>query len=150
MPFGPDSGSTLTYRELQDQSRVLCAGFQALGLVNGDKIAFLMDNGLFTAQLFLATMYGGFVSVPLNVRGGVSQLSAVVQHSDTRVVFAARKYEALAQEILDDVDKVVDVIFEDRADHLRKWRKRCPWRAGSAWRGRASHAHLYVREHGCS
>ena len=46
----------------------------ANGFATRDKIAFLMDNGLFAAQLFLGAMYGGFVSVPLNVRAGVSRV----------------------------------------------------------------------------
>ena len=58
--IGPETGRALTFKELQIECRHLCGWFQRLGLAQGDKIAFLMDNGVFTAQLFLGTMYGGF------------------------------------------------------------------------------------------
>lgn len=44
------------------------AGLQERGLSAGDKVAFLMDNGLYTAEVFLGVMYGGMVAAPLNVR----------------------------------------------------------------------------------
>ena len=62
-----------------------------------------MDNGLFTAQLFLGTMYAGFVSVPLNVRAGVLQLSYMLDHCDADVVFAEAQYEPLIQEAMRSV-----------------------------------------------
>ena len=65
-----------------------------MGLERGDKVAFLMDNGLVTAQLFLGTMYGGFVAVPLNVRAGVTQLSYMLDHCDAKVVFVEEQYTA--------------------------------------------------------
>ena len=76
-----------------------------MGLEHGDKIAFLMDNGLFTAQLFLGAMYGGFVSVPLNVRAGVSQLSYMLDHCDAKVVFVGSQYNALIKEVMADVQQ---------------------------------------------
>ena len=74
--------------------------FREMGLEHGDKIAFLMDNGLFTAQLFLGAMYGGFVSVPLNVRAGVSQLSYMLEHCDAKIVFVASQYASLIKEVM--------------------------------------------------
>jgi amino acid adenylation domain-containing protein len=79
----------------------------------GDKIAFLMDNGLFTAQLFLGAMYGGFAAVPLNVRAGVSQLSYTLDHCDAKVVFVEEKYTALIKEVLAGVRRAVRVIPTD-------------------------------------
>jgi acyl-CoA synthetase (AMP-forming)/AMP-acid ligase II len=69
-----------------------------------------MDNGLFTAQLFLGAMYGGFVSVPLNVRAGVFQLSYTLDHCDAKAVFVEGKYTGLIKEVLADVRRAVRVI----------------------------------------
>jgi amino acid adenylation domain-containing protein len=90
--------------------------FRQLGLTPGDKIAFLMDNGLFTAQLLLGAMYGGFVAVPLNVRAGVSQLSFTLENSDADVVFAASKYGALIEEAIALTTRPVRVITADVDD----------------------------------
>ena len=72
-----------------------------------------MDNGLFTAQLFLGAMYGGFVSVPLNVRAGVSQLSYTLDHCDAKVVFVGSQYNALIKEVMAHVRRPVEVISAD-------------------------------------
>lgn len=70
------------------------------GFKRGEKVAFLMDNGLFTVQLFLGTMYAGLVSVPLNVRAGVAQLASTLQHCDAKVVFVEDQYKAIADEAM--------------------------------------------------
>ena len=109
----PETGRVVTYRGLQQQARAIAARLRELGLAAGDKVAFLMDNGLFTAELFLGAMYGGFVSVPLNVRAGVSQLAYMVEHCDARVVFVADEYAALMSEVLPQVGRPVRVISAD-------------------------------------
>jgi amino acid adenylation domain-containing protein len=108
--ISPETGCFLTFRGLQEQSRFVSIQLQQLRLERGDKVAFLMDNGLFTAQLFLGTMYGGFVSVPLNVRAGVSQLSYTLDHCDAKVVFVEEKYADLIKDVLAGVPRAVRVI----------------------------------------
>jgi len=111
--ISPDAGKVITFRRLQEQARSLAIGFLRAGLEPGDKIAFLLDNGLFTAQLFLGTMYGGFVAVPLNVRAGVSQLSYTLDHCDANVVYVSGDYSALIEEVLANVPRAVRVIPAD-------------------------------------
>ena len=84
-----------------------------LGLELGDKVAFLMDNGLSSAQLFLGAMYGGFVPVPLNVRAGVSQLSYTLDNCDSAVVFVTNKYGALADDVVGRVQRPIRIIPRD-------------------------------------
>ncbi len=93
--ISPETGRELTFQGLQEQARLLSAQLREAGLERGDKVAFLLDNGLFTAQLFLGAMYGGFVSVPLNVRAGISTLSYTLDHCDAKVVFVGDRYAAL-------------------------------------------------------
>ena len=109
--ISPETGRMLTFKELQEQARHLGARLRRMGLARGDKIAFLMDNGLFTAQLFLGAMYAGFVSVPLNVRAGVSQLSYTLGHCDAKVVFVGEQYGALIKEAMVDVQRPVEVFW---------------------------------------
>ena len=111
--LSPEAGQWRTFKDLRDQVRQLCGQFQGMGLVPGDKIAFLMDNGLFTAQLFLATMHGGFVTVPLNGRAGVSQLSYTVENCDAKFVFVGRPYEKLIKDVLETVRRQIEVVFAD-------------------------------------
>ena len=111
--ISPETGHVVTFGGLRERVRRLCGRCRQMGLEPGDKIAFLMDNGLFTAQLFLGTMYGGFVSVPLNVRAGVSQLSYMLDHCDAKVVFVGSQYAALIKEVMTDVRRPIDVISAD-------------------------------------
>ena len=111
-PFlmSPETRQVLTFLGLQQQSKALCTQLQQWGLERGDKVMFLMDNGLFTAQLFLGVMYGGLVSVPLNVRAGVSQLSYMVEHCDAKVVFVGDEYAALLKDVMTQVRRSVRVV----------------------------------------
>ena len=90
----PESGRTLTYSELDTACQALEADLLALGLAPGDKVAFLLDNGYWTASLFVATMYAGMVTVPLNAVAGVPQIEYVLNHCDARVVFASKHYQS--------------------------------------------------------
>jgi amino acid adenylation domain-containing protein len=109
----PDTGQVLSFVGLQEQAEALSAQLQQSGLEQGDKVAFLMDNSLFAAQLFLGVMYGGLVSVPLNVRAGVSQLSYMVEHCDAKMLFVGDEYEALAEEVMVQVRRPVRLVRSD-------------------------------------
>lgn len=118
-PFlmNPETGEVLTFSGLKEQSELLFTQLQQLGLGSGEKVAFLMDNSLFTAQLFLGVMYSGLVSVPLNVRAGVTQLSYMVGHCDAKVVFVSNEYAALMAEVMTQVRRPVRVIPCDADSH---------------------------------
>jgi amino acid adenylation domain-containing protein len=115
--MSPETGEVLTFLGLKEQSEVLSDQLQRWGLEQGDKVAFLMDNSLFTAQLFLGVMYGGLVSVPLNVRAGVTQLGYMVEHCDAKIVFVDDEHAALMTEVMTQVRRPVRVIPCD-ADSL--------------------------------
>lgn len=111
--ISPETRSAITFGGLQERSRILSSELLRAGLTRGDKIAFLLDNGLFTAQLFLAVMYSGFVAVPLNVRAGASQLSYTLDHSDAKVVYVSEDYQGLLVEVMANVARKVRVIPAD-------------------------------------
>jgi acyl-CoA synthetase (AMP-forming)/AMP-acid ligase II len=111
--ISPETGRELTFEELRQQCHHLYRRFRRLGLEHGDKIAFLMDNGLFAANLFLGAMYGGFVIVPLNLRAGTSQLSYTLNHCDAKFVFVGNEYRPLIQEVIKNVSRSVEVIPAD-------------------------------------
>jgi amino acid adenylation domain-containing protein len=111
--ISPEAGNVLTFRDLQQQSSVLASKFQQLGLTRGGKLAFLTDNGLFSAQLLLGAMYGGFVPVPLNVRAGLSQLTYTLNHCDANLVFVGHEYTSLIDEVVARVERAIQVIPAD-------------------------------------
>jgi amino acid adenylation domain-containing protein len=111
--ISPETKHELTFKGLRQRARQLCGRLRQMGLEYGDKVAFLMDNGLFTAELFLGTMYSGLVAVPLNVRAGVSQLSYMLHHCDSKVVFVSGQYAALIKEAMAGVTRPIDVVSTD-------------------------------------
>jgi long-chain acyl-CoA synthetase len=118
--LSPEAGLDWTYQELRRQSNRLGQKLFELGCGAGDKIAFMMDNGLFTAGLFLGAMYGGFVPVPLNVRAGQSQLAYMLDHSDAKVVFVSDEYYQVTEELRGEVGRDLVVIRAD-VDHGPGW-----------------------------
>jgi acyl-CoA synthetase (AMP-forming)/AMP-acid ligase II len=109
--IGPETNDALTFKGFRDGVRRLRQRLHGMGFEPGDKIAFLMDNGLFTAQLFLGTMYGGFVIVPLNARAGVDQLAFTLEECDARVVFVGEPYGDLIHDVLSRVRRPVEVVL---------------------------------------
>ncbi|MGF6969505.1 long-chain acyl-CoA synthetase [Paraburkholderia sp. WC7.3g] len=83
--------NTLTFGELRDDCRALEARFCEAGLRPGDVVSVFMGNGIQTARLLLAAMYSGLVANPLNLLCQPSQLRYIVEHSDTRMIFAGRE-----------------------------------------------------------
>lgn len=89
--LAPETGRELTFGALEREARDLCRFLLAEGLRPGDKVAFYCANGVQTAVVFLGAMYGGFVSVPLNLVAQPSQLEHILSHSETRIVFTDRE-----------------------------------------------------------
>ncbi|KAK47877.1 long-chain fatty acid--CoA ligase [Caballeronia jiangsuensis] len=79
----------LTFGALREDCIALEARFKAAGLLPGDVVSVFMGNGIQTARLLLAAMYSGLVANPLNLLCQPSQVSYIVEHSDTRVIFVA-------------------------------------------------------------
>ena len=118
--LSPEARLEWTFWELREQSIRLAHKLSELGFGQGDKIGFMMDNGLFTAGLFLGAMYGGFVPVPLNVRAGRSQVAYMLDHSDAKVVFVSDEYHQMIEEIKAEVGRDLAVIRAD-VDHGPCW-----------------------------
>jgi acyl-CoA synthetase (AMP-forming)/AMP-acid ligase II len=109
----PETGRTLTYRELDRQARLLARWLSAAGLVRGDKVGLYLHNGYQTAALFLGAMIGGFVVAPLNLLAQRSQLAYVLEHCDCQVLFTCREQEAPLAEALALVERPIEVIVID-------------------------------------
>ena len=81
-----------------------------MGVGPGAKVAFLLDNGYWTAQLFLGVMAAGRVIVPLNAVSGTRQLEHVLGHSDAEVVFVSETYRERLAELMAAVDREIRVV----------------------------------------
>lgn len=109
--FAPEAGLELTYAGLRDESVRLGKYLMKLGVGKGDKVSFMMGNGYQTAQLFLGTMYAGVVVAPLNLMSQPSQLTYVLDHSDTKVVFHTPDQKERLAAAAKGVDR--DILFHE-------------------------------------
>ena len=98
--FAPETGRVLTYAELERQALLLARFLHAMGLRKGDKVGLFLHNAYQTAALFLGSMIGGYVCAPFNLIAQPSQLAYVLAHSDCKILFTARAYEARIAEAL--------------------------------------------------
>jgi long-chain acyl-CoA synthetase len=111
--IAPETGLCMTYGELRRQSRSLARFLLARGLSKGDKVSFMLHNGYQAARLLLGTMYGGFVSQPINLLAQRSQLEYVLAHSDTRLVFVSPEHRARLEEAMQALEREIEAIVID-------------------------------------
>ncbi len=109
----PEPKRTLTFGELQRESVNLCRFLAAEGLEPGDKVATYLHNGLQTAAIFLGAMYGGYVSVPLNLLAQSAQLEYVLEHCDAKIVFTTQDQAAQLSERVKAVARPIAIIVID-------------------------------------
>jgi len=111
--IAPETGQQLTFAELQNKVRDMGARFAKLGVPETGKVAFMLNNGLWSTLLFLAAMYNRRVIVPLNAVAGVPQLAYVLDHSDSQVLFINEEYRNKIGEVLAAFERPLTVIATD-------------------------------------
>ena len=111
-PFliAPEVDKTLSFQELKAAVDDVGDHLDQLGIEQGAKVAFLLNNGYWTLRLFLGVMASNRIIVPLNAVAGTVQLVHVLGHSDTEVVFVAPEYRDKLAEIMAQVDRSIRVI----------------------------------------
>ncbi len=110
----PEIGSELSFGDLQKSISHIELHLAALGINKGDKVAFLMTNGLWTTTLFLGAMYSGRVVVPLNAVCGSDQLQYVIDHCNAKVLFVEADLEQKYKNVFDSLADDINVIHACR------------------------------------
>ncbi|MEY4598365.1 MAG: hypothetical protein RLZZ445_1162, partial [Pseudomonadota bacterium] len=111
--IAPETGATMTFAQLQRNSRDLTHFLIGAGLIKGDKVALMLHNSYQTARLLIGVMYGGFMVAPLNLLAQPSQLTYVLQHSDTRIIFTSEEFAGRLETALEGVDHGITIIAID-------------------------------------
>jgi len=108
--IAPETGTTMSYAQLQRDSLDLGRYLLGLGLDKGDKVALMLHNSYQTARLLIGVMYSGFMVAPLNLLAQSSQLAYVLEHSDTRVLFTSEEYTERVHAALAGIKRDIKVI----------------------------------------
>jgi len=81
-----------TWKEMDERSDRLAAGLSDLGVKKGEKIAFLLTNGVECYYTYLAIHKLGAVFVPINVRLVPREVEYIVENSDADWVIAGHDF----------------------------------------------------------
>jgi long-chain acyl-CoA synthetase len=111
--IAPETGATMTFAQLQCNSQDLTRFLLGAGLKKGDKVALMLHNSFQTARLLIGVMYGGFMVAPLNLLAQPSQLTYVLQHSDTRIIFTSEEFAQRLEAALAGLDHGITIIAID-------------------------------------
>ncbi|MCG5501335.1 AMP-binding protein [Ectothiorhodospira lacustris] len=84
----PDTGDTLTLGRLLGNALRLARFLAERGVVRGERVAYLLPNGLQSVQLFIGIQAAGAIAVPLSLLAQPRQLAFIFEHARVRVVFA--------------------------------------------------------------
>ena len=123
----PESSRTLTFGALRHATNAVGSRLDAMDVADGAKVAFLLNNGYWTTQLFLGVMASGRVIVPLNAVAGKTQLLHVLGHSDAELVFVEAEYRERLDELVAAIDREITIVEVDEASGPR-------WPEGNARR----------------
>jgi len=111
--YCPEPHSELSFTALRDKAVELDSALSAKGIGAGATVAFLMDNGYYTACLFLGLMYSGRIALPLNAVAGHEALSYVIEHSETGIIFVSRKYLNDYARLFQSLDQSIEIVICD-------------------------------------
>lgn len=90
--LSPETTRRTTYRQLARRADNYARKLLKQGLTPGDKVASLLNNGVFTAEWLLGTMYGGFVPVPLNPCLSGGDLAHQLANSEAKLLLVESEY----------------------------------------------------------
>src|SRR5471030_1602640 len=111
--IAPETGRLMTYAQLQADCAQLGRHLIAQGLIKGDKVALMLHNGYQTGRLLIGVMYAGCMVAPLNLLAQSSQLSYVLDHSDSKLVFTSEDLAPRVRAALASVKREVQVVVID-------------------------------------
>src|ERR1700750_2827701 len=101
-----DSDSRWTYEQFCDRCDRWSMTLQKLGIIAGDRVAYLSPNTHAQLESFYAVPQIGAVLVPLNYRLTADDFVYLINHSGARMVCADRDYLGTIDSIREQLPKV--------------------------------------------
>ena len=95
-----------TYSEFEERVNRLANGLKAMGVGKGDKVAFLCPNIPPMLEAHNAVPMIGAVLVSINVRLAPSEISYILNHSDSKAVFVDNQLASSVLPVLGELNEV--------------------------------------------
>ena len=106
----PHTEESLTFSELHDSCVRVSALLAARGLQPGDHLSLVLGNGIQTIRLLLGAMYGGYCVHPVNLLSQPEQMRYVIDHADSRVVFAAPEWLDRLRDLTATIARRIEIV----------------------------------------
>jgi len=88
----------ISFLQLQSAARSIAQLIADRGVVQGDSVAYAMQNSSSCALLVLGIMYGGYRATAINLVSGTQTIAYVLEHSETRLIFTERAQQELVEQ----------------------------------------------------
>src|SRR5580692_3179233 len=82
-----DGADSFTYGQFGERCERLAAGLLSLGVQPGERVAYLSFNNHQLLEGYFGVLLAGAIVMPINVRLTASELAAIIQHAEPRVLF---------------------------------------------------------------
>ncbi len=97
-------GKTLTYRQLESQTRKIAAWLQAIGLQKGDRVAVMMPNVLQNPIAVYGILRAGLVVVNVNPLYTPRELEHQLRDAGAKAIFVLENFAYTVQQVLGHTD----------------------------------------------
>jgi long-chain acyl-CoA synthetase len=120
-PMLTEGEVTLSWSEFYLRARQVGHALAGLGVVAGDRVAFLDRNGIEYFEVFFGCALLGAVSVAVNWRLAPAEMAAIIEDSGASVIFFGDDYSSAVKEIQSATNSVREWL---PLEHLSQWRSR--------------------------
>jgi Long-chain acyl-CoA synthetases (AMP-forming) len=103
----------LSWKETKELVLNISSALYEIGVKKNDKISIIAENSYKWCVVDLATISLGAITVPGYTTSNEKEISHVLSHSETSIVFTNEKLLSLILKILPDLDKITHVICID-------------------------------------
>jgi fatty-acyl-CoA synthase len=105
-----DGDLRMTYAQFFDRCDRWSAALQALGLRQGDRVAYIAPNTHAQLESFYAVPQAGAVLVPINYRLSADEFAYIIEHSGASIVCAHEEYLACVDDLRERLPAVRHVV----------------------------------------
>jgi long-chain acyl-CoA synthetase len=103
-------GKPIMYAELEPRTRRIAALLGLLGIAKGDRVAIISENRPEWGLAYFGIARTGAIAVPIMTDFLPEQIATILEHSESKLVFASRK---LATKLADEAERRIIVSLED-------------------------------------
>lgn len=128
-----------TYAEFAERAGRLGGGLRALGVEDGDRVAFLSTNCHRLLEAYYGVLEAGAVLLPLNIRLVAQELAYILNDSEAKVLFFERQFLPLVEGFRQAVGSVKAFVLLDGEPHAE-------WMEGQNYEGLLAGAEVYRRD----